>query len=226
MICRKLSPSSFAFLWEECRRCFYLTTVSAFPRPRGIMPKIFTVIDSAMKNCFEGKRTETIAKGIPPSRVVYGDKWVESSPIAVPGHATTCFVRGKTDTILQFDDGSYGIVDFKTSSARSEHIPLYARQLMSYAIALENPAPGALALKPVSRLGLIIYEPNLFVADSLTTAYLKGGMHWVEIPRDDAAFMKFLGEVLDVLELPQPPGGSPSCEWCRYRDARANSGIV
>jgi hypothetical protein len=189
------------------------------------MPKIFTVIDGAMKSCFEGKRTEAIAKGIPPGRVVYGDRWVESAPIAVPGHATTCFVKGKTDTLLQFDDGTYGVIDFKTSSARSEHVALYARQLMAYANALENPAPGALALKPVSHLGLIVFDPNLFTATSSTAASLSGGMHWIEIPRDDAAFLAFLGEVLTVLELPQPPGGSPSCEWCRYRDASRRTGL-
>ena len=29
----KLSPSDFAFLWQECKRCFYLKNVTGFQRP-------------------------------------------------------------------------------------------------------------------------------------------------------------------------------------------------
>ena len=52
----KLSPSDFAFLWEECRRCFYLKVVSDFKRPSTPMPKIFTTIDQLMKQRFAGRR--------------------------------------------------------------------------------------------------------------------------------------------------------------------------
>jgi hypothetical protein len=45
----KLSPSDFAFLWEECQRCFYLKVVRQFYRPWSPMPKIFTKIDGIMK---------------------------------------------------------------------------------------------------------------------------------------------------------------------------------
>ena len=60
-----LSPSNFAFLWEECKRCFYLKIVSGVRRPGGPMPKIFTIIDAQMKgrflannSIFGGIRTE------------------------------------------------------------------------------------------------------------------------------------------------------------------------
>jgi hypothetical protein len=44
-----LSPSDFAFLWEECKRCFYLKIVSGFRRPGGPMPKI-------LNNCLSDTR--------------------------------------------------------------------------------------------------------------------------------------------------------------------------
>lgn len=40
----KLSPSDFAFLWEECKRCFYLKVVNGIQRPPLIMPKIFMTL--------------------------------------------------------------------------------------------------------------------------------------------------------------------------------------
>lgn len=221
----KLSPSDFAFLWEECKRCFYLKVASNFPRPRSIMAAIFKVIDREMSAYFNGKRLEKIIPGVPPGVVQYGERWVESTPISFPGKKSTCFIRGKFDTVVKFDDGSYGVIDFKTSKRRSEHIALYSRQLHAYAYALENPSPGQFSVKPISKLGLLVYEPDKFSVEKADSAILSGGISWIEIPRDDKAFLEFLEEVVSVLELPAPPGGSPSCECCRYRDASRRTGL-
>jgi hypothetical protein len=214
----KLSPSDFAFLWEECKRCFYLKIVSGFQRPRPIMPKIFTIIDSQMKSFYSGKRTENIVSGMPRGIVEHGEKWVQSKPLRVPDKSSTCFIKGKFDTVVRFDDGTYGVIDFKTSERKAEHVPLYGRQLHAYAQALENPAPGKFSLSPITKLGLLVYDPNSYSQAKSGEAVLAGSLSWIEIPREDDKFMEFLSEVLTVLELPEPPGGSPTCEWCQYRD--------
>ena len=125
----KLSPSDFAFLYEECKRCFYLKLARDYQRPRGPFPKIFTIIDGLMKDFCEGKRSEEISPELPPGVVMHGEKWVESEPIELPGRTSTCFVRGKFDTVVEFDDGSYGVIDFKTTQTKREHVSLYGRQL-------------------------------------------------------------------------------------------------
>jgi hypothetical protein len=214
----KLSPSDFAFLWDECRRCFYLKVVSGFPRPRGIMPKIFSRIDGAMKSYFAGKRTEDIASGLPAGTVAFNERWVESKPIQIPAHSLTVSIRGKFDTALGFDDGTFGVVDFKTSAVKEEHVQLYGRQLQAYAHALENPSEGQFGLRPISKLGLIVYEPRDFAAFKEADVALTGSMTWSEIPRDEAGFMDFLREMVELLERPTAPPGSPSCVWCQYRD--------
>ena len=33
-----------------------------------------------------------------------------------------CFIKGKTDTVLGFDDKTYGVVDFKTTSVKEANI--------------------------------------------------------------------------------------------------------
>ena len=221
----KLSPSDFAFLWEECKRCFYLKVVRDFQRPRAIMPKIFNVIDAEMKKCFAGKRTSNVVPALPAGVIDHADAWVGSTPIAVPRHSSTCYLSGKLDTVVKFDDRSYGVIDFKTSERRADHIPLYGRQLHAYAYALEHAAAGKLALRPVTRLGLLVFEPNGFAGSGDRTASLSGGLTWIEIPRDHAGFLAFLAEVLDVLDRPNPPGGAPSCEWCIYRDTSRRTGL-
>ena len=221
----KLSPSDFAFLWEECKRRFYLKLASGFQRPRPPMPKIFGKIDSEMKKFFAHKRTETVLSTLPQGVVEYGDKWVQSEALTVPGHVPTVFIRGRLDTVLKLDDGSYAVVDFKTAETKSEHIPLYARQLHAYALALEKPAPGKLSLKPVSRLGLLVFEPAAYSNDVRGNAVLSGSLEWIEIVRDDGSFLKFIAEVLNTLELEVAPGGSPSCEWCAYRDTARRTAL-
>jgi hypothetical protein len=214
----KLSPSDFAFLWQECKRCFYLKVARGLPRPSAPMPKIFTRIDLLMKDFFAGKSTAELASELPPGAVHFGEQWVESEPISLPGHSATCFIRGKFDTTVKFDDGSYGVIDFKTSEAKPEHISLYGRQLHAYAYALENPAPGKLRLSPISKLGLLCVEPRQMVqAEQGDYSYLARPA-WLECPRDDAAFLAFLGEVLEVVARPEPPAASEKCGWCRYRE--------
>jgi hypothetical protein len=214
----KLSPSDFTFLWEQCKRCFYLKVVGQIRRPSTPMPKIFTRIDLAMKGWFAGRRTEEVIPSLPPGVLEYSEKWVQSQPLSIPGANTPCFLRGKFDTVIHFDDGRFAVVDFKTSDRNESHIPLYARQLHSYAIALEQAAAGRLCLKPISHLGLLVFEPDAFVQEGGERCLLKGALTWLEINRDDQAFLKFLVDVLDVLDQPTPPEADAQCEWCHYRN--------
>jgi len=214
----KLSPSDFAFLWEECKCCFYQKVAKGFLRPRPIMPKIFNVIDSQMKAHYQGKRTSDIAAGLPKGINHLSDQWVESVPLSFKKGSSTCFIKGKLDTCLKFDDGSYGVVDFKTSSTKDDHLPLYSRQLHAYALALENAAPGALSLSPISRLGLLVFEPTAFSSLRGGPASLMGKLQWVEISRNDKFFREFLSELLAVLALPKAPPSSAGCEWCAYHE--------
>ena len=76
----KLSPSDFGFLYDECKRCFYLKVKHNFGRPRSIMPSIFIKIDSIMKDYFEGKSPKDITAALPGGKVEFGDRWIQSKP--------------------------------------------------------------------------------------------------------------------------------------------------
>jgi PD-(D/E)XK nuclease superfamily protein len=220
-----LSPSDFAFLWEECRRCFYLKVVNNFRRPKSPMPRIFTAIDSEMKMRYGGLRTAEAMPFLPPGVIDASVSWVESRPLPVPRHSSLVSLRGKLDTLVRFDDETYGVIDFKTSGVRDQHVGLYTRQLHAYALALENASPGNLSLSPVSKLGLVIFEPAVFSGGGDAPGCLTGPVSWKEIPRSNAAFLAFLADVVDLLEMPVPPEPSPACQWCQYRDRSRSSGL-
>ncbi|MBN2472340.1 MAG: PD-(D/E)XK nuclease family protein [Anaerolineae bacterium] len=220
-----LSPSDFAFLWEECKCCFYLKHVSRFNRPGGPFPGIFGVIDREMRKHYLKRRTEEIAPGLPPGTLAMGEKWVQSAPFTLPGHQTQLVLRGKLDAVAAFDDGTYGVIDFKTSDIRSTHIQLYSRQLRAYTYALEHPAPGKLALAPISTMGLLAFTPDAYTAEAPGRSVLSGALKWHPIRHNEASFMAFLDDVLTVLELPAPPEPGEKCQWCQYRASSRENGL-
>jgi len=221
----KLSPSDLTFLWDECPRCFYLKVVQGFNRPATAFPKIFNRIDKLMKGFFEGKTTVEVAPGLPAGVVRLGEKWVTSQPIQLPGHSAACFIKGKFDTVVEFADHSYGVIDFKTSETRPEHVAFYSRQLHAYAYALEHPAPKSLALSPVSRLGLLCVEPVTMQGMPPDQVAYVGKKTWLECPLEYPQFLDFLGQIVGVLEQPEPPASNPDCVWCQYRQQVRERGI-
>ncbi len=215
----KLTPSDLTFLWDECRRCFYLKVRRGFRRPGSPFPSIFGRIDSLMKDHFQDQPTGTLEASLPPGKVQFGERWVRSKPIQVPGRENNCYLLGKFDSALAFEDGSYGVVDFKTSQPRPHFIEFYGRQLHAYAYALEHPETGKFGLSPVKRLGLFVVEPvDMQSTSDGRLAYL-GAVTWIEVPRDDEAFFGFLGGVLGVLDAAVPPPAGESCAYCQYRQA-------
>lgn len=225
----KLSPSDFAFLWDECKRCFYLKVARGFPPPQQPFPRIFGIIDEQMKNWFGGRRSETMAPGVPAGVVRFGDGWVESTPIRIKGRAATCYIRGIFDSVIELDGGGYAVIDFKTTQVRKPNLEKYGRQLHAYAQALENAAEGQTMLSPVRKLGLLVYEPDGFSQtdgddERGPGASLGGRLVWHEIARDEKMFQRFLGQVLDVIEAAEPPPPSPGCAMCKYRDGARRTG--
>ncbi len=189
------------------------------------MPKIFNIIDAQIKTCFEGQRIERLVEGIPAGVVKHADEWVESQPIRFTDMKESCFIRGKFDTIVKFDDNTYGVIDFKTAEVNEDHINLYSRQLHAYAYALEYSASGKFSCTPISKLGLIVYEPKEFSHRGMEGASLNGALKWLEIPLNHKSFLEFLHDLLTLLEYSDSPNAEPSCEWCRYRESSRTSGL-
>jgi hypothetical protein len=220
----KLSPSDLTFLWDECQRCFYLKVVRKFNRPSTAFPKIFNIIDLLMKDFFYDLPADEISPELPPGKVAFSSKWVYSQPITFPHRNASCYIRGIFDTVLEFADGSFAVVDFKTTKPKEEHVRFYSRQLNAYSYALENPGPGKFALSPISRMGLLCVEPVSMNRTGDGKLAYTGNVTWVECPKDDNSFLNFIDNVLEVLDFPEPPEANPNCGFCSYRENARHSG--
>jgi hypothetical protein len=214
----KLSPSDFTFLYEGCKRCFYLKVVHKIPQPSIPLPAVFSKMAALLKDHYTGKQTHEVHPALAPGVVKYGEQWVKSEPIRVPGHDATCFINGRFDIVTDFADGSYGVIDFKTGNPKEEYAALYGRQLHAYAYALEHPARGALHLSPVTQLGLLYFYPSRINQQRIEGLSYEADISWIAIKKDEEGFLRFIGELLDVLESPHPPTPSPTCMWCAYVD--------
>ena len=159
------------------------------------------------------------------------------SRFKVTHEETEVTVRGEADGIFKMRDGSYTIVDYKTSKyspAQRGMYSSYAVQLNAYAYIGER-----LGLLPVRRLALVFMEP---IADEQTANDprlvddLGFSMEFqstiVDVAlRSEKLIPPLLRRVRDVADMERSPGGSDSCKDCQAMDSlfdalgRAPSGV-
>jgi hypothetical protein len=212
----KISPSDLTFGWDGCHYCFYMKVKHGIML-RGIFPGMFNKMANMTSRYYHEKSTAEISPALPSGKVILSEGWVKSSPISPPGAASQCYIKGRFDAVMEFDNGEYGIIDYKTSEATDEQTSFYSRQLSAYAYALEHPAPSALRLSPVTRMGLFVVTPDRFEATATNEKVFVNKTVWTDVPRDDAAFMSLLGDVVRLLDAPEPPEPDPDCGTCDYR---------
>lgn len=212
----KLSPSDLTFLLDGCTRCFYLKVKHGIAQPSIPLPSIFSKIAGLLKTHYDGKRTETLHPSLPPGVVKLGEKWVQSQVISIPGHTDTCYIKGRFDVVVEFDDKSYGVIDYKTGNPEGKFSHMYGRQLHGYAYALEHPSPGALHLSPVSKLALLYFHPTEVSQNRNDWLSFDSEIVPIEIPKNEGEYLDFIGQVLSILESPEPPVHGANCTWCAY----------
>jgi len=184
------------------------------------MPGIFSAIAGRQKEFYAGKRTEYFSPDLPPGVIEYGEKWVESIPIKTEGSLISCYIKGRFDMVVKFDDGGYGIIDCKTASPSQSKTQMYGRQLQAYTYALENPAQNQLSLSPIVTLGILYFEPSSFGQLNLEEQSFRGNLVWHGVERNDIGFFSFMKTIVRVLESDEIyPHTCESCTYCKQGNA-------
>ena len=164
-----------------------------------------------------GRCPSTLSPDLPTGRCLGYETWVKSRPLDLPGTDQRCFLYGRLDHIVQFDDDTWGIIDYKTTSISDDHVKKYARQLHAYAWALEQAAPGELCRAPISHMGILCLDPvdlEQYVPGEESRFRLR--TQWIPIERKDEAFARVLSSVVNFLSRPEPPAPSSGCSYCKY----------
>jgi len=204
----KLSPSDFAYIWEECKHCFYLKIKEGIPRPSMPFPGVFSALNTRIQGSLLGKNLKTLSSDLPDCEVEKQEGYVES--ILIPG--TSCYIKGKYDLLCKNSDDTYTLIDLKISIPDEEKIEKYKTQLTAYKFSMEHPKYE----KPIkiTRMGLLIFYPDTLSFEN-NTVDINFPPKWMEIPADDNQFLTFIKEVDDLLNGPILEE-NPDCGFCKY----------
>lgn len=227
----KLTPSDFAFLYNDCKRCFYRKVKLGIYPPRSPMASIFNTIDEAMKSAINSADFTESLPEMPKIEPLDGfaDVYLTSQAFKAPEHDFGLYIFGKLDNLSKLSEGEgYAIIDYKATHPRPDHIDLYKPQLHAYRFCLEHPGidnRGVASPKftPITRLGLLCFDASKFeIKKSKNYAALFGDLKWLEVPIDDDWFMDYLGEISDLIAGDLPDCGD-GCQYCRYEKALKDS---
>ncbi|EKE05312.1 MAG: hypothetical protein ACD_19C00360G0001, partial [uncultured bacterium] len=99
----KLSPSDFAYLYEECKHCYYLKIRKGIGRPQLPFPGVFSAINTRLQGNMVGKDLCELSDKLPAGIVESQEKFVQSD--IPPG--TNVFISGKYDLLVRLSDGTH-----------------------------------------------------------------------------------------------------------------------
>jgi hypothetical protein len=133
-------------------------------------------------------------------------------------------VRGEADAIFRCADGSYAIVDYKTTRYNPAYRSMfraYRAQLNAYAYIGER-----LGLAPVSKLALVYMEPQTDEEAVLNPQLIdSGGFSMgfratiVKVAlKPDVLIPPLLRKVKEVSDMEKPPPAGPECKDCQAMD--------
>jgi hypothetical protein len=177
------------------------------------MPGMVGVITELQEAQYREALSSQFSSSLPSGRVHSTSGWVESSPLVVNGAATNFCIRGKYDFLMEYDDGTWGIIDTKFTGKLGEKTGFYSPQIEAYAFALENPHRGH--PKPVRTVGLMVWAPSKIVGSHSTGFQMALNHEYQPALRDPNSFATLLNEVMALIdgEMPSAHDGCPYCTW-------------
>jgi hypothetical protein len=206
-----ISPSKLSYDLGGCHRCF-AESLNGESWPDRPFPGLFSRLDRQQRSFYDGKPTSLIDPNL-PAGIIRNAKGVLSQPFEHDGVSLT--IRGTLDAIAEFDDGTIGVIDFKSSIPNSYLGDRYRPQLSAYHWALTRPAKSE--PQEVSKLGLLIVCPEAMADTNQGLAQLVSTT-WIEVDYNETWFTNLLKEICGIATDPASAESHSDCEWCVLRD--------
>lgn len=179
---------------------------------------VHSTLDSLLKKKVLNQPIQSIIPQAKKGQIIDTGKTVLSHDIFNGQNGISLHIKGNYDARVAYDDGTYGLIDFKlsklTEDNKTKKLEQYTPQLYAYAYALEYPASG----NPlhVSELWLYFLYP-----ESLAEDYHIRISSWSEKLEYDVTLLQnfksgLLQEVYQLLAQAQPPDSAENCDYCNY----------
>lgn len=195
------SPSDFAFGFDECPRCWWLSRVpdreAQIEKPM-VLPEIFRSIDSQLKAALEKQD------------IGHGEFHVGTR---VQGYYESCGIRLKISgypDLRSVSNGGFGIWDLKATRPAPDRLEKYRKQLHAYDYCLDGKARA---------LGLLVWSPQstTYVDGQIV---MMGALEVMPMDIDRGWFLESLDQVCTVAAMPRPPKAGQGCPYCAFGNKR------
>jgi len=215
----RISPSDLTFGWSGCKRCFWIRYANGVSH-QGPFPGIVTSLSAKQEGYYKDKHSHDFSPTLPSGTVHSTGKMLESTPIVVNGETTPFTLGGKYDFLLQYEKGTYGIIDTKVVS-KGDKADFYWPQLAAYDFILSNPKTGD--SRACETLGLLVWEIRTVAPGEGEEYHVTFNSAYEPVEVNPPKFETFIGEVVSTLLGPLPDP-LVKCSNCSYFTQRTQLG--
>ena len=205
-----ISPSALNYDLGGCHRC-YAEKQNGERWPERPFPGIFSRLDRQQRAYYNGESSKLIDDSL-PSGIIRNASGVKSAPFHHDGVELT--IKGTLDAIIEFDDGSVAIVDFKSSIPNENLGERYKPQLSAYNWAMTNPAKGE--SKQISSMGLLVVCPESMQMTESGVAQIVSTT-WIPVTYDEEWFKKLMVKIAEMVKNPEMAESNVNCSYCILR---------
>ena len=218
----ELSPSSLDFQINKCHRCFYLSKKLGI-QANNFPPPVFNQLDLIQKSFFINKDTSFISEKLPKGRFLQDNELPKkiSSSLLKDNKGRDFKLIGIPDLVIEFEDKTYGIIDFKTTKISEKKADFYKFQLEAYATIFENPgeinSTKTPLLSPVIKLAILQFDPLKIENKNGMNCNFIFDIGYVEL--ENRIYEKLIDRVtlaLDILQMNEPPLINENCNDCAF----------
>lgn len=215
-----LSPSHLALGWCGCKACFWYEIRANGHREETPKTSVSSLLRGFLQRRFKGDRTETLIPELRRGRFVATERLAKSQPLEVEGSDSRVQIHGRVDAVIEFENGTFGVLDFATAIPAPDQLAAHWRQLHAYVVALEKPENAILRVSPISEIGVFALEPVGVTRDRYGDWFYRAKSGWFGTELDRAAFRRLLAEVVGVLDGAAPVSRE-ACARCASREREA-----
>ena len=216
-----LAPSELDYLPDKCPRCFYLAKVKKIA-VKSFPPPVFSNFDVVQQGYFKNQNTSVLTSSLPSGKIMKKDE--------LPGRVVSktlednkgreFILGGRPDVVAHFEDGSYGIIDFKTTNIKENKAENYRYQLEAYGQIFTH--PGSIKkgptpkLEPITHMGVLQFFPNEIFDHKKNSCQLNLEMSYSKLERNEDGFYDRITKIIDILNSNETPDFTESCSDCNF----------
>ena len=218
----ELSPSSLDFQINKCHRCFYLSKKLGI-QTNNFPPPVFNQLDLIQKKFFTDKDTSFISEKLPKGRFLQDNELPKkiSSSLLKDNKERNFKLVGIPDLVIEFEDKTYGIIDFKTTKISERKADFYKFQLEAYATIFEKPGEinsiKTPLLSPITKLAILQFDPFKMENKNGMNCNFIFDIGYVEL--ENRIYQNLINRVtlaLDILQMNEPPVINENCNDCTF----------